>query len=337
MRNNFFGYIFLVFIIIILGFAIYKVKIQNKSNEENNTSKSSITGEIEKGKEMTLAISNFDSINPIITSNRKVQDIDKLIYEPLIGVTEDYKLDYILAKECAKMSGNTYIVKLRQAVKWSDGTKFTSDDVKFTIDKLKENNNSVYSKNVSSIQEVDIIDNYTLKIILSSEVKNFEYYLNFPILSNSYYAGTDFWNTEKNKAPTTTGRYKISEVSHSTIVLEKNANWWNKEQNSTIEKITINLYSTVAEMYNAFKMGNLSLINTENSDFRNYVGTIGYDLKETDGREYVFLALNTNNRFLSDVNIRKAIRASIDKQAVIDNSFGGLYSTSDFPLNKGSY
>ena len=144
MRNNFFGYIFLVFIIIILGFAIYKVKIQNKSNEENNTSKSSITGEIEKGKEMTLAISNFDSINPIITSNRKVQDIDKLIYEPLIGVTEDYKLDYILAKECAKMSGNTYIVKLRQAVKWSDGTKFTSDDVKFTIDKLKENNNSVY-------------------------------------------------------------------------------------------------------------------------------------------------------------------------------------------------
>ena len=337
MRNNFFGYIFLVFIIIILGFAIYKVKIQNKSNEENNTSKSSITGEIEKGKEMTLAISNFDSINPIITSNRKVQDIDKLIYEPLIGVTEDYKLDYILAKECAKMSGNTYIVKLRQAVKWSDGTKFTSDDVKFTIDKLKENNNSVYSKNISSIQEVDIIDNYTLKIILSSEVKNFEYYLNFPILSNSYYAGTDFWNTEKNKAPTTTGRYKISEVSHSTIVLEKNANWWNKEQNSTIEKITINLYSTVAEMYNAFKMGNLSLINTENSDFRNYVGTIGYDLKETEGREYVFLALNTNSRFLSDVNIRKAIRASIDKQAVIDNSFGGLYSTSDFPLNKGSY
>ncbi len=337
MRNNFFGYIFLVFIIIILGFAIYKVKIQNKSNEENNTSKSSITGEIEKGKEMTLAISNFDTINPIITANRKVQDIDRIIYEPLIGVTEDYKLDYILAKECAKMSGNTYIVKLRQAVKWSDGAKFTSDDVKFTIDKLKENNNSVYSKNVSSIQEVDIIDNYTLKIILSSEVKNFEYYLNFPILSNSYYSGTDFWNTEKNKAPTTTGRYKISEVTHSTIVLEKNANWWNKEENAIIEKITINLYSTVAEMYNSFKMGNLSLINTENAEFRNYVGTIGYDLKETEGREYVFLALNTTSRFLSDLNVRKAIRASIDKQAVIDNSFGGAYTISDFPLNKGSY
>ena len=337
MRNNFFGYIFIIFIVIILGFAIYRVKIQDKSEDENNTNKSSVTGEVEKGKELTLAISNFDSINPIITSNKKIQDIDRLVYEPLIGITDDYKLDYVLAKECAKTSGNTYIIKLRQAVKWSDGTKFTSDDVKFTIDKLKENSNSVYSKSINSIQEVDIIDNYTLKVILSGEVKNFEYYLNFPILSNSYYADTDFWNTEKNKAPVTTGRFKISEASHSTIILEKNENWWNKEQTSNIEKITINLYSTVAEMYNAFKMGNISLITTENPSFQNYVGTIGYDLAEIEGREYVFLALNTSSRFLSDVNVRKAVRATINKQAVIDNSFGNVYGVSDFPLNKGNY
>ena len=337
MRNNIFGYIFILFIIIILGFAIYRVKFQNKSGEENNSTTTVAVGEVNKGKEMTLAISNFDTINPIITSNKKVQDIDTLIYEPLISITEDYKLNYILAKECAKMSGNTYIIKLRQAVKWSDGSKFTSDDVKFTIDKLKESSNSVYSKSVGSIQEVDIIDNYTLKIILSTEIKNFEYYLNFPILSNSYYTDTDFWNTEKNKAPTTTGRFKIAEVTNNTIVLGKNENWWNKEQKSTIEKITINLYSTAAEMYNAFKMGNIDLINTENQNYQNYIGTIGYDTTEIEGREYVFLALNTNNKFLSDVNVRKAIRASIDKQAVIDNSYGSMYTISNFPLNKGNY
>lgn len=337
MRNNIFGYIFILFIIIILGFAIYRVKFQNKSGDENNSTATLAVGEVNKGKEMTLAISNFDTINPIITSNKKVQDIDTLIYEPLIGITEDYKLNYVLAKECARMSGNTYIIKLRQAVKWSDGSKFTSDDVKFTIDKLKENSNSVYSKSVGSIQEVDIIDNYTLKIILSTEIKNFEYYLNFPILSNSYYKDTDFWNTEKNRAPTTTGRFKIAEVTNNTIVLGKNENWWNKEQNSTIEKITINLYTTVAEMYNAFKMGNIDLINTENQNYQDYIGTIGYDTTEIEGREYVFLALNTNNKFLSDINVRKAIRASIDKQAVIDNSYGNMYAISNFPLNRRNY
>lgn len=338
MKNNFFGYIFILFIIIIMGFAIYRVKIQNAEKDKNNGSSSTVANrEIEKGTEMTLAISNFDTINPIITSNKKVQDIDRLIYEPLINITEDYNLKYTLASECARNSNNTYIVKLRQGVKWSDGSKFTSDDVKYTIDKLKENEDSVYAQNVKPIQEVDIIDNYTLKIILSQEINNFEYYLNFPILSSLYYVDTDFWNTEKNIAPITTGQFKISEVTNNTIVLEKNSNWWNKEDISTINKITINLYSTVAELYNAFKMGSIDLISTENSSYQDYIGTIGYDCAEIEGREFVFLALNTNSGILSDVNVRKAIRDAIDKNRVISNSYGNLYKTSNFPLNTGSF
>ena len=79
MKNNFFGYMFILFIIIIMGFAIYRVKIQNSDKKQNDGSSSiGVTQEIKKGTEMTLAISEFDTINPIITSNKKVQDIDKL-------------------------------------------------------------------------------------------------------------------------------------------------------------------------------------------------------------------------------------------------------------------
>ena len=94
----------------------------------------------------------------------------------------------------------------------------------------------------------------TLRVILSQEVPFFEYYLNFPILSSNYYGEDDFWNTEKNNAPITTGRFKISETTDGGIVLVKNGNWWNiQNDNSIIEKITINIYSSIAELYNAFK------------------------------------------------------------------------------------
>lgn len=303
----------------------------------SNSILTSSNSEVVKGTEMTLGISNFDTINPIITTNKKVQDITKLIYEPLINITSDYNKEYTLAAECAKVSGTAYVIKLRQGVKWSDGNRFTSNDVKYTIDRLKESNNSVYASNVSSIQEVDIIDNYTLRIILSKEIDNFEYYLNFPILSSNYYLNTDFWNTEKNKAPTTTGRFKISDVTNNTIILEKNANWWNKEDTSVIQKITINLYSTVAELYNAFKMGSIDLISTENTAYEQYIGTIGYDLTQIDGKEYVFLALNTSNHILSDINVRKALRCALDKNRVISNSYGNMYKQSNFPLNPASF
>jgi len=104
MKNNFFGYMFILFIIIIMGFAIYRVKIQNSDKKQNDGSSSiGVTQEIKKGTEMTLAISEFDTINPIITSNKKVQDIDKLIYEPLINITEDYKTEYALALESIQL------------------------------------------------------------------------------------------------------------------------------------------------------------------------------------------------------------------------------------------
>lgn len=343
MKNNFFGYIFILFIVVIMGFAIYRVKIQNAEEETENKNTASLNSqEIQKGTEMTLAISEFDNINPIITLNKKVQDIDKLIYEPLVNITEDYNIEYTLAQECAKNTNNVYIIKLRQGVKWSDGTKFTSDDVKYTIDKLKEteqnNINSPYKKNVSVIKEVDIIDNYTLRFILSQDVNNFEYYLNFPILSSNYYKDTDFWNTEKNSSPISTGQYKIFEVTNNTIVLGKNENWWNAKKDPTvINKITINLYSTAAELYNAFKMGSIDLISTENGSYQDYVGTIGYDVTEIEGREFLFLALNTKNSILSDINVRKAIRACLDKDRVISNSYGNMYQKANFPLITKSY
>lgn len=62
--------------------------------------------------------------------------------------------------------------KIRDDVKWSNGSKFTSEDVRFTIDKIKtdENVTSIYAYNVQYVSGVDIVDDYTLNIHLSQEV-----------------------------------------------------------------------------------------------------------------------------------------------------------------------
>lgn len=338
MRNNIFGYLFIIFIIGIMGFAIYKVNIKEENKEEGNKAASQSSQNVEKIAEITLGIAEFDTINPIITNNRDVQDISKIIYEPLVNITQDYKIEECLATEVAKTNDTTYIIKLRQKVKWSDGSKFTSNDVKFTIDRLKEDSNSVYKANVEHVKEVDIVDDYTVRIILSKKVPFFEYYLNFPILSSNYYANEDFWNTSKNEAPVTTGSYKISEVTSNTITLEKNETWWNKnEKEPFLEKITINLYSTIAELYNAFKLGSIDLITTENSSYQDYVGTIGYNTVEVEGREFIFLALNMKSSRLQDKNIRKAVRNAINAEEIVNNVYGNMYKQANFPISFSNY
>lgn len=340
MKNNIFGILFFIFIIGIMTYAIYKVNYSNIQNEANDLEKgkSNVTN-AEKGTTLTLGISEFDTINPIITKNKKVQDITKIIFESLTYITEDGKVKPALAKEWETTDNLTYIIKLNSSIKWTDGSYFSSNDVKYTIDRLlKKEGNSVYSESVKYIKEVDIIDNSTLRIILSKPVPFYEYYMNFPILSSKYYGDEDFWKTKKNEAPITTGRFEITEVTSNTITLTKNKDWWNIENdNSVIEKITINLYSSVAELYNAFKMGSIDFISTTNGDYKNYIGTIGYNVTEVEGRNYVFLAFNTQSRFLSDVNVRKAIKYAINKSEIASKIYNKKYKIANFPILSKSY
>ncbi len=333
MKSNWIKYVFATFIIIILGFSIYKIK---KDEAEKKQEQQIASNQEEQIKEIKLGIAGIDTMNPILSNNKNVQDIYKLIFEPLVNLTAEYKAEPCLAKEWAKQGDNSYLIKLRENVRWSNGHQLTSEDVRFTIDRLKDTQ-TIYSSNVQNVVGIDIVDDYTLKINLDKEVPFFEYNLTFPILSKEYFEGEDFVNTSKNDAPIGTGQFKITEVQSSYIILEKSTNWWNKEKNTVLEKITVNLFSAVGELYNSFKLGNIDLISTTNTNVQEYIGTIGYSSKEMKGREHTFLALNTANYFLSKSEVRKAISYSIDKAGITTNVLNGKYLTSSFPLDYGNW
>ena len=329
MKSNIFKYIFIIFVIAITIFAVVKIQSDNEEQADNNQE----NVEKEKVTEITLGIASFDNINPIISNNKNIQDISRLIYEPLFTISSDYKLESCLAEEVAKQNATTYIVKLKDNVRWADGEKFIAEDVRFTIDKLKEIG-SIYSSNVQHIASIEIVDDYTININLDQEVPFFEYNLTFPIMSYQYYLDKEFNSTV---VPVGTGMYKVSDVQSSYITLVQNANWWNTDVKPTLTKITVNIYSTIGEMYNSFKSGNIDLISTQNSDIQDYIGTIGYAAKELKGREHDFIAFNTQSTFLSRSEVRKAISYSIDKTNIVSSVFNNRYYTSSFPLDYGSW
>ena len=332
MKSNFFKYIFIIFVIGIMIFAFFKIR--NDEKEQNETQAETIVETPEKITEIRLGIAGFDTINPIFSTNKNIQEIINLIYEPLVKISNDYKVQPALAKEWAKQNENSYIIKLRENVKWSNGEKFTSADVQYTIEKLKQIP-SIYSHNVQHIVEIEIVDDYTLKLILDAEVPFFEYNLAFPILSKTFYDDKDFNDT--TIVPAGIGMYSVTDVQSNSIILTKNTNWWDRETKLTLDKITINIYSSAGELYNPFKIGNIDLVSTSNINIQEYIGTIGYTAKEVKGREHDFIALNTANYFLAKQEVRKAISYSIDKTNIISSIYQNKYYTSSFPLDYGSW
>lgn len=334
-KSNVFKYIFIIVIIVlaIVTYSIYK-------KEKNSPEKQSVVQETDETanvvRELRLAISQLDTINPIISKNKHVQEVSKIIFDSLITINEDYSKEYCLATEISKTDDVTYLVKLRDDVKWSDGTDFTGEDVKYTIQLLKSIN-SIYSLNVKNVIAIDLLDNNMIRITLDQAVPFFEYNLTFPIMSSEYYRDIDFTNSDRTNLPIGTGMFKIASYDEKVIRLEKNTEYWNTERNSVLEQININIYSTMGEVYNDFKNGNIDTINTSQTSVNQYIGTIGFASIEFDSKEYDYVAFNTANSYLASNNVRKALSYYIDKNNTIASSYGNTYRVANFPLDYGNF
>ena len=191
MKSNWIKYVFIIFVIAVIIAVIYKVnQKENKKEEEPQTT----VAEEEVIKDINLGVAEFDTMNPILSQNKHVQEISRIIYEPLFELDAEYKLQKCLVTDWAKTSPTTYLIKIRNDIKWSDGSQLTVEDVSFTIDILKQIP-SIYGNNVQYVVGVDKVDDDTLQITIDHEIAFFEYNLIFPIMSKTYYDNQDFSTT----------------------------------------------------------------------------------------------------------------------------------------------
>lgn len=303
MKEKNFRIIFFTIIIILIFFAIYLI-IKNK-----NTMASDIKIKIKENQisnEITIGITGFDTINPILSNNQDIQYISKLIYEPLINIGQDFRLESNLATEWSKLDDITYLIRLNENKSWHNGEKFTAKDVEYTINYIKKQK-SIYEAHVENIKNIEIINDYTIKLYLINPEEDFDYMLCFPILCKEENVGT--------------GNFYISDIKENEIVLQ-----------SETKKINIKIYEDVAKLYNVFSQEEVDIITTKNMKFQEYIGTIGYNKKIICYRNFNYLKFNINNP-----EVIQALNFAINKNEIIYKIFNNLYCKAEFPLQYGSY
>ena len=247
---------------LIITYVVFYSKNPTTNKIEDKVSKTSnlITN-------IRLGIAELDTLNPILTNNKNVKEISRLIFDPLVTIKDDYSLEFVLATGIAKENSTTYILTLRNNVNWQDGGKFTARDVKFTIDTIK-NSNCSYAPNLQYVDGLEVIDDYTIKINLSQEVEFFEYSLTMPIISNDYYINEDVWTTEKNNSPMGTGMFKFSSYESGLLKLIPNEFYWNNDKKPQLTEIDINVYDSIGNMYAAFKSGYIDIMEVDSKNIQ---------------------------------------------------------------------
>jgi len=179
-------------------------------NEERTPVSSEIVRETTIIKELNLGLNNLDTLNPVKSNNKGVQNISKLIYDSLFTINGENKLMNNLVEEMAKLSERVYLVKLKDGIYWHNGDKFTSRDVQYAIEYM-QSNDGIYKANVANIEDIKIIDGLIFRIHLLEKDDDFQYNLTFPIINKNENIGT--------------GMFKLQNANNDQIVLVQNSQY----------------------------------------------------------------------------------------------------------------
>ncbi len=144
------------------------------------------------------------------------------IFNPLVEFDRSFRIFPKLAKSWNNPNNCTWRFFLRENVTFHNGYPFTADDVKYSIDIIKDNSSSVLRDLITEIKEVHIIDAYTVDIetdqpfpVLLNKL------VNIPIVCKRYLA-----ENIKGYPPIGTGAYKFVEyVENDHITLVRNENY----------------------------------------------------------------------------------------------------------------
>ncbi len=256
------------------------------------------------------------------------------IFDGLLSFDEKGALHPALA-ESYEISDDklTYTFHLRQGVKFHNGADFSSADCLYTYENLAGlNGNSVRSDMMMrSIESLSAPDEKTFTITLKYQNGGFLALNICPILPVGY--------TNHAEQPIGTGAYKFVEYQlHQKVVLEKNENYWNKENEPKIPRIEIYVMSDENAILSALQSKQLDIgqmLSAENARTLEKK----FQLFSAPQNMVQVLGLNNSVKPLDNPLVRQAITMAVNKDEIIDGAMGGFGTKlySNFSPILGAY
>ena len=315
------------------------------------------------GGRLILA-SNSDpkSFNPIVAKETSTTQVTSFLFE---GLTKEDPLTLqvlpYLAESWEAKSEKEWIFHLRKDVYWSDGEKFTADDVVFTYNRLVYNPDiPSSSRDIFTIEgheiTVEKIDDYTVRFLLPSVFAPFLRSLSQSILPRHKYARLveekkftfSMGLNEKPEDIVGTGPFRLKKYfPNEKVILERNPYYWKKDScgnklpylDEVLLVILPNPETTLLKFlegeidYYSLRPQDLAVLGPhQNEGFSIYntgiaFGTTFLVLNQTPGlsphikKPYV---KPYKLKWFRQKNFRKAISFAINREKIIDVVMNGL-------------
>jgi peptide/nickel transport system substrate-binding protein len=269
-----------------------------------------------------LSSIGLDTLHPYAHSSSPQYGIWNNMIEPLVEV--DYaKRDYFgVLAESWHFQGKKWVFKLRKNVRFHNGSPFTAKDVIYSINRIKNDKQSLQKENFRDLTEMQAMDDYTLAF--TTEAPNAVF---LDRLQNRFVlgkAGMDAQGGDSaEQKPVGTGPYRfVSWQRDGNLVLTRNDNYWGRKPD--IKEIVIKRVKEDAGRVAGLLAGQGDVINNvpveELSRFDNHPRVRA---EKVEGVRMYFLAMNVTHKPFDNKLVRQAINYAVDPSVIIKYVYEG--------------
>lgn len=268
--------------------------------------------------------------NDILTAN-----ITKQIYNSLVKVDAELKIQPDLAKSWKSTSNLEWVFYLNQGVKFHNGEELTAADVVFTIRRIL--NPATASPGIAHVRQIDkveAVDKYTVKIttkipfapLLYSLARYEVAILNEKAVKNG---GANY-----GQKPVGTGPFQFVEwVRGDHVTLDRFANYF--EGPAKLDRVIYRGIPEDATRIIELESGGIDLIpaNAPAQDYLRMKGDKRFKTYETRSQSTLYVFYNVTTPPFNNQLVRQALNYAVDSQAIIDAVYFGIGKPSVGPLS----
>lgn len=257
---------------------------------------------------LTLLYSSADTFNPYTLKTDVNRQLCKLLYEPLVKISNEFEAVPALAKS-VKTDGQSCTVTLKDA-KFSDGTAVTAEDVEYSYN-LAKNSDTTYGKKLYEVSSVSVTGG---KIVfnLSKTDPYFENVLDFPIIKKGSDEKTD--SDSVKLPPVGSGRYVLNGNMDGLLI--NNGYFGEKGVIKEIRLINAPDTESVAH-YTEIGAADMYFSEISDGNIMRMSGT----REEINLNNLVYIGVNQNYAPFNEQSMRQAISTALNRVKICEEAY----------------
>ncbi|MDF2937109.1 MAG: extracellular solute-binding protein family 5 [Paenibacillaceae bacterium] len=327
----------LILTIAVLFLAAFITACGSSSSPDADASGASASPENTGPKTITFAnTTDIATLDPRNATGTSTAGILSHVFSSLVTTDEKGQIKPDLAASYSNVDDVTWSFTLRDGVKFQDGSPLTSEDVKYTLETIRDKSKGYKLASDFSFMRVEIVDALNFKIITDEPFSALPLRLNYvKIIPKAYVEKVG--DKEFAAKPIGSGPYKFVEwKKDERVVLEANDTYFGGKP--AIDKVVYRVIPEAASRIAALESGEVDIIaNVPTSQVANLKSMKNIQVVGGPTTRVVFIGLNTlKDGPLKDAKVRQALNYAVNKQTLIQGVLDG-YATEIATISTPEY